>query len=58
MGEDIPVTCPWCHEALEVWVEIDDLGSRVEDCPVCCRPWLVQVWRGPDGRPTATIDRS
>ena len=52
------MTCPWCHEALEVWVEIDDLGSRVEDCPVCCRPWLVQVWRGPDGRPTATIDRS
>ncbi|MBJ6761304.1 CPXCG motif-containing cysteine-rich protein [Myxococcaceae bacterium JPH2] len=43
--------CPYCGEDVEV--EVDVLGasaeSYVEDCPVCCRPWVVQVTRGEDG---------
>ena len=43
MGEEVDVTCPWCGEALSMWVDSDVRGSFVQDCEVCCRPWLVQV---------------
>ncbi|MEM7151279.1 MAG: CPXCG motif-containing cysteine-rich protein [Myxococcota bacterium] len=43
MGEDVDVTCPWCGEHLSMWVDADARGSFVQDCEVCCRPWLVQV---------------
>lgn len=39
--------CPYCGELVLVNVapeEADD-ASYVEDCPVCCRPWDVQVVR-------------
>lgn len=43
--------CPYCGETVEV--SVDEVGagteSYVEDCPVCCRPWSVQVSRGEDG---------
>jgi hypothetical protein len=43
--------CPYCGE----WValELDPLGPSeeqyVEDCPVCCRPWVVHVQRSESG---------
>ena len=37
------VTCPYCGEELEIFVEADVSGSFVQDCEVCCRPWLVRV---------------
>jgi hypothetical protein len=30
------VSCPYCGE----W---DVLGTLVQDCEVCCRPWQVRV---------------
>ncbi len=46
------VYCPHCGEANEVRL---DPGSGedqeyVEDCYVCCRPWLMYVKYGRDGR--------
>ena len=45
------VSCPYCGE--EVHVHLDPgSGARqdyVEDCPVCCRPWRVQVRYAADG---------
>jgi hypothetical protein len=38
------VTCPYCGESLEIYVERDVLGRFVQDCEVCCNPWLVRVW--------------
>lgn len=40
-----PSSCPYCGEAVLVSVTVEDaLGAAyVEDCPVCCRPWQVQV---------------
>ncbi len=39
--------CPYCGE--EVEVSADALGASsetyTEDCPVCCRPWVVHVSR-------------
>jgi hypothetical protein len=51
------VQCPYCGEIVELW--IDDHGgssqSYVEDCPVCCRPWQVHVWRDEGGELTAHV---
>ena len=43
-GSDNPVvTCPYCGEEVEIFVEDDVRGSFVQDCEVCCNPWLVRV---------------
>ena len=36
------VTCPYCGEDLEIYLEPDVHGTLVMDCEVCCHPW--QVW--------------
>ena len=44
---DHEARCPYCGEAVLVSLapeEADD-AQYVEDCPVCCRPWQVQVRR-------------
>ncbi len=43
------VICPYCAEELEIHVEVDVRGSFVQDCEVCCNPWLVRVTRSADG---------
>lgn len=52
------VTCPYCFEAIELWIDPGTTGEYVEDCEVCCRPWRVIVHRDPEGRPTVQVDRS
>ena len=46
MRGPVSLTCPYCGEPVEI--AIDEGGgaeqSYVEDCPVCCRPWQVDVW--------------
>jgi hypothetical protein len=37
------VTCPYCGETVEIYVESDVKGSFVQDCEVCCNPWRVRV---------------
>lgn len=39
------VTCPYCGEEIEIYVEPDVRGSYVQDCEVCCNPWTVWVTR-------------
>jgi hypothetical protein len=39
------VTCPYCGEQLEIYVEPEVRGSFVQDCEVCCNPWRVSVTR-------------
>ena len=46
MPPDFLVTCPYCGEEVEIFVEPDVHGSFVQDCEVCCNPWLVRVERG------------
>jgi hypothetical protein len=45
MPDPAPATCPYCGESVEI--VIDEAGGSpqryVEDCPVCCRPWSVEV---------------
>jgi hypothetical protein len=37
------VTCPYCGEDVEIYLEPDVTGSFVQDCEVCCNPWRVRV---------------
>ena len=49
MDEDVLVICPYCGEEIEIRVERDVRGSFVQDCEVCCNPWVVSViGRGDD----------
>lgn len=40
--------CPYCGEAVVVSVAPEEVDGAqyVEDCPVCCRPWQVQLRDG------------
>jgi len=42
------VTCPYCGEEIEIYVELDVRGSYIQDCEVCCNPWTVRVSREDD----------
>ena len=49
MDDQFFVTCPYCGESIEVYVEPDMRGSFVQDCEVCCNPWRLRlVGRGDD----------
>ncbi len=51
MDDRFLVTCPYCAEMIEVYVEPDMRGSFVQDCEVCCNPWRLRlVGRGDDRR--------
>ena len=48
--EELTVTCPYCAEDVRIFVEEDVRGSFVQDCEVCCNPWLLTVTRSSEGR--------
>lgn len=55
----IPISadCPYCGETVDLFVD-EGGGSRqsyVEDCPVCCRPWQVDVTQSRDGHWSASL---
>lgn len=54
------MNCPYCGEVVELNID-ESGGSRqnyVEDCPVCCNPWQVEVRRDRDGEWHATLHTS
>jgi hypothetical protein len=50
MSELLSLSCPYCGEAVELAIDEGSGRSQsyVEDCPVCCRPWQVEVTQDPD----------
>lgn len=56
MNEDFVVTCPYCGEDVEVHLERDVQGSLVQDCEVCCNPWLLRVCE--DDERTISVTRA
>ena len=49
MDDRFDVWCPYCGEPGEIFVEADVRGTLVQDCEVCCQPWLVRIaWDGAD----------
>lgn len=57
MTEPLSLSCPYCGEAVEL--DIDESGGSrqafVQDCPVCCQPWQVEVVHDPEGDWNATL---
>jgi hypothetical protein len=45
MDDYFHVTCPYCGEELDIYIEPDVRGTFVQDCEVCCNPWRVSVRR-------------
>ena len=43
MDEQFQVTCPYCGEEVELYLESDVGSNFVQDCEVCCNPWRVIV---------------
>jgi len=50
MDDTFTVTCPYCGQESEISIEPDVHGTFVQDCEVCCNPWLVRVTLGDDER--------
>jgi hypothetical protein len=46
MTDHFVVTCPYCGEEIEIYVEPDLSGTFVQDCEICCNPWRVRVQGG------------
>jgi len=49
------VNCPYCGEDVKIHVEEDVHGAFVQDCEVCCNPWLVRVERLGDGSSVSVV---
>ena len=45
------VICPYCAESVSIMLDPGSGATQeyVEDCPVCCQPWLVSVRYLADG---------
>ena len=57
VADEFAVTCPYCGEEIEIYVEPDVRGSFVQDCEVCCNPWQVTITRDRDGDVDVRVDR-
>lgn len=43
MDDTFEVTCPYCGEQVEIYLEPDVRGSLIQDCEVCCNPWRIHI---------------
>jgi hypothetical protein len=55
MDDQFLVTCPYCGEQVEIYLEPDVSGSFVQDCEVCCNPWRVRVFGRGDERDVEVV---
>ena len=57
---DAHVQCPYCGESNEIALDPGGGGEQeyVEDCQVCCRPWLMHVRYTRDGTAEIEVIRS
>jgi hypothetical protein len=45
LNDTAGVSCPYCGEAGELLVDLAGGAAQeyVQDCEVCCQPWLVRI---------------
>src|SRR5262245_31488463 len=41
LESEFRITCPYCGEDVEIYLEPDVRGVLVQDCEVCCNPWQI-----------------
>lgn len=51
------VSCPYCGEASELPVDLAGgaVQEYVQDCEVCCHPWLVRVRLDAEGHASVSV---
>ena len=52
------VTCPYCGEDVEIYLEPEIRGSLIQDCEVCCNPWQLRVSADEDGERYVDVSRA
>jgi hypothetical protein len=57
-SDETYVTCPYCHESQLLVIDPETAGELVQDCDVCCRPWLMHVTRDDDGELSIRVERA
>ena len=50
MESQFSVTCPYCGEEVEIYLEPEVRGTLVQDCEVCCNPWQLRISTDGDER--------
>jgi hypothetical protein len=50
MEDRFEVTCPYCGELVEIYLEPDLKGRVVQDCEDCCNPWQLRIVRDGEER--------
>jgi uncharacterized Zn finger protein len=58
VSDSFIVSCPYCGEEIELYLEPDVRGDLVQDCEVCCNPWLVRVVVDEDEQRSVVISRA
>lgn len=56
--EECFLDCPYCGEPISLLVDCS-VGDQfyTEDCQVCCRPMVIQVWLDEQGSPQVQARR-
>jgi hypothetical protein len=57
MSDSFVVACPYCGEEIELYLEPEICGELIQDCEVCCNPWLIRV-RGEDEEREISVARA
>jgi hypothetical protein len=54
------VSCPYCGESVEITLDPGSGANQqyIEDCQVCCRPWVVSVSYDEEGTAHVYVDAS
>lgn len=55
MESSFTVICPYCGEQVSIQLEPDVAGDVIQDCEVCCRPWLIRIEGAGDDRSITVI---
>ena len=57
LHDPAPVSCPYCGESSELFVDPGGgaIQEYVQDCEVCCQPWLVRVRFDAEGQASVTL---
>ena len=54
--EGVDVQCPYCWETIDILIDCSvESQEYIEDCQVCCRPILLNVFVDEDGLPRVTV---
>jgi hypothetical protein len=58
MDDSFAVACPYCGEEIDLYLEPDVRGDLVQDCEVCCNPWLIRVVFDDDDQRSVVVSRA